>query len=135
MEEEMEEEKRSKGDAIFLFVGLALLIIIILLIICNYPALQVQKKATLSDIDGNWTTETTKQTYTFIPKSNIDGLEFKFTLLDKNKQTVQTITKKVGNVIKGQQYTVTLSIYEIESISSFLNISYVQTEISNGTKK
>lgn len=92
-------------------------------------------KATLADIDGDWNQTTTTQSYVFIPKSNIDGLEFTFTLKDKNNRTVDTITKTVGNVKKGQQYTVTINLLEVDDLSSFLSISTTSISVSKGTKK
>lgn len=134
MSEDNNQEKSKVGKiilAIFIIAIIGLLVFLLINAINNSPA----QKATLNDIDGNWTQTATTQSYIFIPKNNIDGLEFTFTLKDKNNQTIDTIIKKVGNVKEGQQYTVTIDLLEVDSLSSFLNISTTLIKVSAGQKK
>ena len=70
--------------------------------------------------------------YMLIANVDIKGLELKFTYLDKNKKIITTVEKTVGNVVKGGQYTVSVSLSEF-SFLEFLKISYSQCEVIGGT--
>ena len=94
-----------------------------------------KQKATMNDIDGYWNSTVSEQSYVFIPKYNINGLEFTFSIRDKNNKELQTIVKTVGDVKKGQQYTVSISMTELKDFTTLMDANYTQLTITGGTKK
>ena len=50
---------------------------------------------------------------TFTPKKDIDGLKLKFIFQKSNGTQLQTIEKSLGNVKEGQQYSITISLFEL----------------------
>lgn len=85
-------------------------------------------QASMSDISGNWTNGLFQSTFTFIPSCNIDGLAFRFKIYDDDYKLINTVDKKIGDVRKGQQYEVKLTIDE------FWAGSQVETTVLQGTK-
>ncbi|MDE7108099.1 MAG: hypothetical protein K2O39_07240, partial [Clostridiales bacterium] len=70
-------------------------------------------------------------TFTFIPNNDIDNLEFEITFYDNNRKQLSDITKKVGNVKKGKQYSVTINLTELSLKQIFSD--YVSVRVSGGT--
>lgn len=70
--------------------------------------------------------------YTLIANVDIKNLELKFTYYDKNRKILTTVNKSVGNVVKGGQYTVAVSLSEF-SLMEVFKISYSQCEVIGGT--
>ena len=70
--------------------------------------------------------------FTFIPSSDISGLRLCITLADKNKNTLSSETKYIGDVQKGQQYTISASVADL-SFFDYLKISYLSVEVVGGT--
>lgn len=91
----------------------------------NSPINQITQ-ASMSDIDGNWTQSLFSNTYTFIPSKNINGLILQFEIYNDSK-LVNTIVKTIGDVKRGQQYTVTLTADE------YLTGNKVKTSVKSGT--
>ncbi len=120
-------------------VGIGITIVIVIVLIFGAFALYkigvFDRKATNTDIDGDWNSTLTTQSYVFIPKHNINGLEFTFSIRDKNNKELQTIVKTVGNVKKGQQYTVSISMSELQNFSTLMDANYTRLSITGGTKK
>ena len=123
------QKSNSNGCLIFAIVMLILIIGAILLGIFVYGGLgnNGAKNATMSDIDGNWTQSLLSNTFTFIPTKNIKGLVLQFDIYDSNYKLLNTVTKSIGNVKKGQQYTVTLTADE------YWNGAQVKTTVKSGT--
>ena len=90
-------------------------------------------KANMSDIQGYWTDNITSRTYTFIPNVNIEELEFEFVVYSSNKEPLQYIYKEIGNVKKGQQYTVTISITDLY-IQTMWEGSYIRVTVNKGLR-
>lgn len=85
-------------------------------------------QADMSDISGNWTQGLLQNTYTFIPSCNINGLVLRFRIYNSDYKLQNTIDKRIGDVRKGQQYTVTITIDE------YWTGSQVETSVLEGTK-
>lgn len=70
---------------------------------------------------------------TFNPKHDIDNLTLTFEFVN-GKKVIQTIKRKVGNVVKGNQYKVTISIADLswDVIKNAFNIK-CQYYVSSGT--
>ena len=83
--------------------------------------------ATMSHIKGDWTQSMFSNTFTFIPSQNIKGLVLQFDIYNSNNKLINTITKTIGDVKQGQQYSVTLTADEYWSGSS------VKTSVKSGT--
>ena len=132
--------KATEQDKKNLIIGLTIAIIATVIIILAGALVanltdKRNNKATNSDIDGDWNSTLTTYSYVFIPKSNINGLEFTFSIRDKNDKELQQIVKKVGDVKKGQQYTVTFTASEIKDFATIMNSSYTKLTVTGGTKK
>ena len=66
------------------------------------------------------------------PSSDINNLQLTFTFLDKNKKTLTTKTKMVGNVLKNTEYSVSLTLSEV-GLTTLWNLDNVVTNVSGGT--
>ena len=71
------------------------------------------RDANNGDISGDWNDSLTEQKFVFIPKYDIVGLQFTFTVKNKKGETIKTVVKNIGNVTKGQQYTATLTLSDV----------------------
>lgn len=133
-EEKQNQESSSKGCFIMAMVMIGLVIAVIVITILVYSNIGSGgiKRATMSDIDGHWNSTITTCEYVFIPKHNINDLTFAITICDDNRQELQTIYKTVGNVRKGQQYSVSFSVLEFQSFSTVWNASYTKISVSRG---
>ena len=70
--------------------------------------------------------------YTFVANVDIKGLELTFTFTDSNHKTLTTVKKSIGNVVKGNQYEVTVSLTEF-SLWDIFKISYSSCAVTGGT--
>ena len=121
----MAEEKKGKGC---LFIACIILVAIVgIAIAISQSNYEIGPKATMSDIDGHWTESLLSNTFTFIPSKNIKGLVMQFDIYDSNNKLVNTVTKSIGDVKKGQQYTVTLTVDE------YWKGAQVKTTVKSGT--
>ena len=123
-------EQQSDAKGCFKIVVIVFLVIIGIIIFTIVAVSSANggkiAQATMSDIDGNWTQSLLSNTFTFIPSKNINGLVLQFDIYDGNR-LVNTITKSIGNVKKGNQYTVTLTADE------YWSGSRVKTSVKSGT--
>ncbi len=135
-ETQIQESKEDKRFRIGMII-FAILLSVIVLVACTISILSDSdlNKASTSDIDGYWNSTVSEQSYVFIPKYNINGLEFTFSIRDKNNKELQTIVKTVGDVKKGQQYTVSISMTELKDFTTLMDANYTQLTITGGTKK
>ena len=138
----MAEEKR-KGCLVtfFAIIGVLALIIIgiIVFVQCNGGNVIdpgtgkiTYRNATLSDIDGDWNNGLLDQSYVFIPKHDITNLEFTFSINNNENEVIKTIRKTVGDVKKGQQYTVTLSVSDLGDLDTMWNAKKTYLTVSGG---
>ena len=134
MAEEINTKKGINGGTVVL---IAMITIFIVIMICMTIGLisGIDRTATTNDIDGYWNSNLTEHSFIFIPKQSIDGLVFTFSIRDKNNQELQKIVKEVGNVKKGQQYTVTLNLSELQDFATLMDANYTQLSVTGGTKK
>ncbi|MCX4286701.1 MAG: hypothetical protein OSJ68_05365, partial [Clostridia bacterium] len=120
-------------------VGIGILITILIILVFGGIGLfklgVFDQKATNNDIDGNWNSTLATQSFVFIPKCNIDGLIITFSIRDKNNNELQTITKNIGDVKKGQQYTVSFNLSELQDFATLMDSNYTQLSVTGGTKK
>jgi len=135
-ETQIQESKEDKRFRIGMII-FAILLSVIVLVACTISILSDSdlNKASISDIDGYWNSTVSEQSYVFIPKYNINGLEFTFSIRDKNNKELQTIVKTVGDVKKGQQYTVSISMTELKDFTTLMDTNYTQLTVTGGTKK
>ena len=109
----VKESTAPKGN---IAIGILITIIVIAIFggIALYQMGVFNQKATNNDIDGDWNSTLTTHSYVFIPKSNIHGLEFTFSIRDKDGKELQQIVKKVGDVKKDSsiRYRLTLPNYK-----------------------
>lgn len=70
--------------------------------------------------------------YQMTPNVDIKGLELTFTFSDKNRQVLTTKTKYVGDVTKGGQYTISISLTEFNLID-ILKIENSSCTVTKGT--
>ena len=135
-ETQIQESKEDKRFRIGMII-FAILLSVIVLVACTISILSDSdlNKASTSDIDGYWNSTVSEQSYVFIPKYNINGLEFTFSIRDKNNKELQTIVKTVGDVKKGQQYTVSISMTELKDFTTLMDANYTQLTVTGGTKK
>lgn len=70
--------------------------------------------------------------YTMIPQVDINNLTLKFTYTDSNNKTITTVTKHIGNVVKGNQYKIQVSLTEFSLLDIF-RISYGTCSVTGGT--
>lgn len=90
------------------------------------------RDANNGDISGDWDSSLFDQKFVFIPKYNISNLEFTFLIKNKNDQVIKTITKTIGNVTKGQQYTVTLTTTDLGDLGTMWNARTTYLEVTGG---
>ncbi len=130
------EKSKKKGCITAIIVAIAIIIgIVLVYILLSYIISQKENtdtpnllQADMSNISGNWTQGLFQNTYTFIPSCNIKGLVLRFEIYDSNYKIQNTIDKNIGDVKKGQQYTVTISIDE------YWTGSQVKTTVLRGKK-
>ena len=134
MEEKNVKNAETKGN-----VGIGILITILIILVFGGIGLfklgVFDQKATNNDIDGNWNSTLATQSFVFIPICNIDGLIITFSIRDKNNNELQTITKNIGDVKKGQQYTVSFNLSELQDFATLMDSNYTQLSVTGGTKK
>ncbi len=136
-----ETKNKKKYGSITIKQGLIIFLSIIMIGILTFGIVQLlllipsTSKVSNEDIDGHWNSTLTTQSFVFIPKSNIKGLEVTFSIRDKNNQELQTITKIIGDVKKGQQYTVSFNITELQDFATLMDSNYTQLSVTGGTKK
>lgn len=82
-----------------------------------------------SDISGDWNESLIEQNFTFIPKYDIVDLQFTFSINNKEGKVIKKVVKNIGNVNKGQQYSVklTLSDMGLDNIFSAYSTSLAVT--------
>ena len=66
------------------------------------------------------------------PNVDIKNLSLTFDFYDKNLNLIKTISRSVGNVTEGLEFTVTISITEF-SFTEIFKISRVSTSVTGGT--
>lgn len=93
----------------------------------------VSRKATINDINIDTSEEIALSVnYKMIPYVDIDNLEITFKFYSKNNKLLSTKIKEVGNVIEGNQYTVSISLAEFSFLDIF-KINYVRCSVTGGT--
>lgn len=131
----VENEKKGNGGKIILAIFITAMIGLLIFLLINATNNNPNNKATNNDIDGHWDSTVTTYAYVFIPKSNIDGLEVTFSIRDTNNKELQKIVKTVGNVKKGQQYTVSFNLSELQNFATLMDADYTKLTVTGGTKK
>ena len=120
-----------------------LILLITLLIICFSTTLftgcnmlscsSCGRSATNNDINIDLSEEISLSVnYKILPNVNINDLEITFKYYDNNNNILSTKVKKVGNVTKGNQVTVTISLSEF-SFTDIFKINYTSAEVTGGT--
>lgn len=66
------------------------------------------------------------------PNTDIKNLSLTFSFYDKDLNLIKSITKNVGNVTEGLEFTVSISITEF-SFTDFFKLSRVSTSVTGGT--
>ena len=136
-----ETKNKKKYGSITIKQGLIIFLSIIMIGILTFGIVQLlllipsTSKVSNEDIDGHWNSTLTTQSFVFNTKSNIKGLEVTFSIRDKKNQELQTITKIIGDVKKGQQYTVSFNITELQDFATLMDSNYTQLSVTGGTKK
>ena len=93
----------------------------------------IPRDATINDIYIDTSEEISLNIkYTVIPNVDIHDLEITFKYYDKNSQLITTKVEKLGNVKKGIQYTVSVSLFEFGFLD-LLKIYSVKANVTNGT--
>lgn len=128
------EEMGGPGKGLIVFITVVLLGLLITLVVA-FATNNNTNQATNNDIDGNWNSTLTTHSFVFIPKCNINGLEFTFSIRDKDGKELQQIVKKVGDVKKGQQYTVSFNVAELQDFATLMDSKYTKLTVTAGTKK
>lgn len=119
METEDSEKIDSKGKSYGCMVTIFTMIIVVVAVVLGIYFFG-EKDATNDDVTINEGTDNIiSYTFTFIPKTDIKDLEFKISFYDSNDKYISNITKNVGNVKKGQQYTTTVNITELSFSQAF----------------
>lgn len=80
------------------------------------------------DVSGD---HVTSVNYLLMPKVDIGELELTFEYEDKNEGVIKSVIKQVGNVKKGYQYTVIVSLAEF-TFSELTKIKYQTCEVTGG---
>lgn len=83
------------------------------------------RAATNNDI---YVEQSSLTSYRIKPNEDIDNLELEFKFYDSKHALVETQTKEVGNVTKGNEFTVTVQVENFNAIFS----SYYQVNVING---
>lgn len=125
-----DEPNKSTGKGCLITIGVIILGIIITIALTYFVQKNVNnnnddesaprllsRNATLNDLTvsgDDLDMSSFGEKLTFTPKKDIDGLKLKFIFQKSNGTQLQTIEKSVGNVKEGQQYSVTISIAELE---------------------
>ena len=131
MNDESNQAINTKGRSYGCMVTIVtMLIIIVAVVLCLY--FFGRKDATNDDVTINEGQDNLlSYTFTFIPNNDIDNLEFEVSFYDSNRKHLSDITKKVGNVKKGKQYSVTINLTELSLKQVFSD--YVSINVSGGT--
>ena len=125
----MENNINTKGKSYGCMVTIITMIIVVVAVILGIYFFG-NKEATNDDVTINQgETNLLSYSFTFIPKSNINDLKFEISFYDE-KQNKSNITKNVGDVKKGQQYTVTINLTEL-SLSQILS-SEISIKVAGG---
>lgn len=91
------------------------------------------RNARNSDIDININEDFSLSISCIItPNVNIDNLQIKFTFVDKNKSTITTKNKVMGNVSSDTDYSVTFSLSEF-TVTEFFKLYSMSAEVIGGT--
>lgn len=92
------------------------------------------RSANNGDISVQYSENITTLSDEFKIKPNVDikNLSLTFTFYDSNLKSIKSISKNVGNVSKGLEFTVTISITEF-SFTEIFKISKVSTSVTGGT--
>lgn len=135
-------EKTKKKSAFKIILIITLIIIGILLtgklindriINNNTETSLTTRAATINDISMDLNNDFSLSiNYKITPKKDITNLEITFKYLNSNKKVLTTKIKQIGNVKKGTQYTVNVSLSEF-SLTEIFNINYVEAEVTRGT--
>ncbi|MDE6294115.1 MAG: cytochrome c biogenesis protein ResB [Clostridiales bacterium] len=122
-EKDISEPKGKKYGCLIILILIVIPLIIILF--------TVKKDATNDDVTINQgETGLLSYSFTFIPKNDIDDLQFEISFYDSNGKYISDITKTVGDVKKGQQYTVTVNLTELSFSQAFSN--KISVKVSGG---
>lgn len=126
-EKDISEPKgKSYGCMVTILTMITVLVVVVL---CVY--FFGTKDATNDDVTINQgETGLLSYSFTFIPKKDIDDLQFKISFYDSNGKYISDITKTVGDVKKGQQYTVTVNLTELSFSQAFSN--KISVKVSGG---
>lgn len=89
----------------------------------NTPPLT--RAATNNDI---YVEQSSLTSYRIKPNEDIDNLKLEFKFYDSKHTLIETQTKNVGNVTKGNEFTVTVQIENFNAVFS----SYYQVNVING---
>lgn len=93
----------------------------------------ISREATINDINIDTSEDISFSiNYKMIPYEDIDNLELTFKFYSKSNELLATKIKNVGNVIEGNQYTVSISLTEFSFLDLF-KINYARCSVTGGT--
>lgn len=70
--------------------------------------------------------------FVITPQRDIDGLKIEINFLDKNKETLYTKKKTLGNVTKGVQVSFSISLFDLD-ITTVFKTEYTSISVTAGT--
>ncbi len=123
---------KTKKLNIVICITLLLILTTILLTGCIGEKL-ISREATNNDINLDTSEEISFSiNYKMIPYVDIDNLEITFKFYSKDNELLATKVKDVGNVIEGNQYTISISLSEFSFLDLF-KINYARYSVTQGT--
>lgn len=125
---------RTQTKAKFIIIITLLILPMFFLFACTSTTEKMfSRDAKTSDISMDLSQEFSFNiNYEMTPKVNIDNLEITFKYYDKNNNLITTKVKYVGNVKKGIEYTISVSLTEFSFFDLFKLYS-VSMAVTNGT--
>lgn len=137
------EEKRQKKYPVILFLIIAALVIATMIgigylinnAINNSDNKPSSRQATNKDIYVTFPQfGLLSNEFKIKPNENIDNLELKFIFLGNEYNELETQTKNVGNVTKGNEFTVIINLNNF-NIFTVSEIKYAKVEVIKGNIK
>lgn len=120
--------KHSTSQGCFIAIA-TIIIVVVLTVLCLH--FLIKRNATNADVIINkGETNLFSYSYTFIPQKDIDELQFEISFYDNNRKLISNITKSIGDVEKGKQYSVTINLTELSLSQVFSD--YVSVRVSKG---
>lgn len=110
---------------------ISIIILAIIAIVLWGVFIFAKKDATNSDIIINDSQQNlTSYMFIFTPNKDIENLQFEIAFYDNNKNYKSSIKKNIGNVEKGQKYTVKISINDLSINQAFSD--YISINVAGG---